>query len=205
MKRDMEQLGARFPVSREWAVRRGYATTNELKELERRNLVYPGRLPKGARLPPTTNDAYTDRFVRDLTIIGMRWPAPIGDLRHRFVGANDRVIRILARHGLLVAAELYDGSLTPTLASALQTLGITSRKAFRAWVAKDDLDRLRKYRNIGQAPPVKHSLTLRVFAETKAGLERLRIHRGLKSCDELVEALVAEALRAGGLGRGRKI
>ncbi|MEQ1859142.1 MAG: hypothetical protein ABMA13_04340 [Chthoniobacteraceae bacterium] len=205
--------GVRFPAPREWA-RRSYLVGDGVrKELERRGLLFPGRLPRGVRLPPTTNDARTDSFVRDMTILGVRWPVARDDLR-LYRGRTDRVVRILIEHGLIVEPEIYDGTLVPTQVRALEALGITSKHEFREWVTENDPEELRKYRNVGQhsierlmrwafgneAPQVKRGLTVRVSPDTIKGLERLRTDRGFSSHDETIEALVADALRAGGPG-----
>jgi hypothetical protein len=212
----IKKQGVRFPVSREWAIRSIHVGPEVRKELERCDLIRPGRMPQGVRLPPPTNDAGTDSFVRDLAIIGIEWPARHDELR-LYRGGSPRVIHILIEHGLIIAQELYDGTLAPTQVSALEALEITSKQEFREWIAENDPEKLRKYRNVGQhsierlmkwafgneAPQVKRGLTVRLSPETKKGLDQLRIRRGLSSPDETIEELVAEALRASGPGWGR--
>ncbi|MBI3882632.1 MAG: hypothetical protein HY301_21540 [Verrucomicrobia bacterium] len=211
--RAMKVRGVDWPISRAMAIREHGIPKPVLEEMERRGLVRPGKVPV-EHLPPPTNDARLDSFIRDATELGVRWPATRASV-WGYVGVSTGVIRALLRHGLIRGPELHDGSLTPSQVSVLEHLGIASKEEFRVRMAAGKLPDLRRLRNMGrqsveklmswafgnEMPPVKVGLTLRVARETKEALEVLREQRGLASRDETVEQLVAEAV--GDTGRKR--
>ncbi|MEO6785875.1 MAG: hypothetical protein ABI318_07045 [Chthoniobacteraceae bacterium] len=208
--RIMKLREVRWPISRELAVRYHDVPRHALEKLERKRLIHPGELPEGACLPPPTDDPALDSFIRDLTVLGIHWPATRDQLV-LYGGAKETIFHGLLRHGLILGPELYDGSLNRTQVRVLHELGITSREEFRRQMAEGGL-KLRMLRSIGERavelliawacgtepPPVRRGLSLRVWPEAKAGLETLRLRHGLPTKDEMVEKLVADALRAAG-------
>lgn len=213
--RAMKVRGVRWPISRALAVRYHGLPSDVVEILERRRLVRPGKVP-AKHLPPPTNDARLDNFIRDVTELGVRWPATRDDLRN-FGGCREKTIEKLLAHGLIRGTELADGLLTPTLVSTLEFLGIESKEEFRERMGAGELN-LRRMRNVGEqgverlmawaygneAHPPKEGLNLRVSRETKEGLEALRIRLGLVNKDDVVERLVKDALGGDRSPRGRK-
>lgn len=211
----MKARGVRWPISRAEAVRYYYLPSDVVEKLEQRGLVRLGTVPV-KHLPPPTNDARLDSFIRDVTELGVRWPAFRDDLRI-FCGCREKTIEKLLAHGLIRGLELADDLLTPTLVRTLEELGIESKEEFRARMAEGELN-LREMRNVGEqgveklmawaygneALPPKVGLNLRVSRATKEGLETLRMRRGLPNMDDVVERLVKDALGGEPSPRGQR-
>lgn len=204
----MKARGVVWPITRALAVRYHWLPSDVVRELMRRGLVVEGSVP-AEHLPPPTNDAALDLFIRDVTELGVRWPATRDVVRGYGAWRNNgKLLTQLREHGLIRGPELDDPLLTPALVSVLEWMGIESKEEFRDRMAAGEL-KLQGVRRVGQqgveklmawaygneAQTPRVGLNLRVSPETKEGLEILRIRLGLTDSEAVVESLVNEALR----------
>jgi len=147
-----------------------------------------------------------DRVIENLKKKRCRFPVSRADLCEKYHVTNDETIRELARRGLLVESELWDGSLPQRAAGVLEGYGVTSRADFRQRYLAGQLD-MSRWRLFGNykrqqiltwagLPLPKDAwrhMQFKLDVQTCDKLETLLKQRGLHSRDELIAQLVAAA------------
>ncbi|MBI5687334.1 MAG: hypothetical protein HZC54_19850 [Verrucomicrobia bacterium] len=126
-------------------------------------------------------------------------------------GFGDGMIREMARRGMLVLGEAWDGSLPRGACYGLEDNGITSRADFREKYLAGELEKMMGWRGFGKVMvqrvlvwaglPVpddgRRKVCMTLDINTFGAMDALIKQRGLRSREELVTRLVMEASKAG--------
>ena len=148
-----------------------------------------------------------DRVIEKLKQQHCRFPIRHDELLDKCEGrVGDSTVRELARRGMLVESELWDGSLTSLQANVLAGHDVSSRADFRLRYLAGELD-MGQWRRFGNykreqilvwagLPRPKNAwrhVQFKLDLQTCEKLETLLQQRGLHSRDELIAQLVAAA------------
>jgi hypothetical protein len=148
-----------------------------------------------------------DLVIEKLKQKRCRFPVSRAELLDKYQGiAGEPTVRELARRGLLVDSELWDGSLPRFQASVLEGYGVTNRAGFRQRYLAGQLD-ISRWRCFGHykrqqlltwagLPLPKDAwrhMQFKLDVPTCKKLETLLKQRRLHSRDELIAQLIAAA------------
>jgi hypothetical protein len=147
-----------------------------------------------------------DRVIENLKQKRCRLPVSRADLCEKYHVTKNETIRELARRGLLVEAELWDGSLPQRAAGVLEGYGVTSRASFRQRYLAGQLDMSRwwlfgnykrqqilTWAGLPLPKDAWRHVQFKLDVQTCKKLEALLKQRGLHSRDELIAQLIAAA------------